>query len=255
MNTIQDKKDKIATLEKNLNNRLIDDRQKQQMREGIKKLEKEITALEKQAQQEEAQQAKEKEAEAVRLVEEKRRAKEEKQAQEAQDKQERLQQEAEAQQKAKAQKEAAEKKEAERLSAEARKKKGKVSEANRSDCEKLIADIRRELSEFTAQNNPKKTKARRKKSSASVASGIIKPIQTIAKREMSQEKVVKIKTDELREARQHFEKGLQKIKLAFGGIQDSNSTILKDFRKQMDTLIKEIEDKQKSLQPPAKKAS
>lgn len=209
----------LKEMEESLSGALPDE-MKKPMREGIKKLKADIASLEKQEAEEADKAVKEKADQAKR----------EKAAQ--------AKKEVEAKQKA----EAAKKEKAEK---EAKKKKGKVTAANAKDCEQLVSDLRKELNAFMAEQAPKSKKKRTKKSSATVATGIVRPIQSIARREMTAEKVSKIRVDKLREAREHFAKGLQQIKLAFGGINDSNSTILKNFQKEMNALIKEIETKQK----------
>ncbi len=220
----------LADMEESLSSGALPDEMKKPVREGIKKLKADIAKLEKQ-QAEAASKAKEQEKAAE--------AEKEKAAQKAEaEKQKAIE--------AAAAKADADAKEAAAILA--KRKKGKVTAENASDCAELIANVRKDLAAFTAAQNPQSKKPRRKKASATVALGIVKPIQSIARREMTAEKVQHIKLDPLREARGHFEKGLQQIKLAFGGIQDSNSTILKRFKKDFNALIKEIEERQKEQQ-------
>ena len=217
MEGITKKKTQLTKLKESLDNKLIDDSLKAKMRESIKTLEAEIKDLEKKeaAQQEDKRNAEAKAKEAAEVKAE----------QEEQEKKEKA----------------------------AKRKKGKVSKQNAPDCAQLIDNVRKELAAFKAEHSPK-PKPRRKKSSATVALGIVRPIQSIARREMTSDKVHKIRVERLEEAKDHFAKGLAQIKLAFGGINDSNSTILKNFNKEMGALIKEIEQLQKAKQE-AKKAS
>ena len=242
--TLAEIKKNIDKLQKNVDNPNIPEKFRKTVREQIAALEKQmkqmsLAAKSAEAQQEKAETAKKKaQADREKLAAEKRKADAEKK------KLEQLQKQAEAEKKAA---EAAKKKADE----VARKKKGKISEVNRAECQVLVNKLQGYLDQYNGKKPKTSSKPRKKKSSSVVAMNIIKPIEQIARREMTQDKVVKIKTDRLEKAKKHFADGLQEIKLAFGGIQDSNSTILKNFKKEMDRLIKEIENKQKDVKKSA----
>lgn len=136
----------------------------------------------------------------------------------------------------------------------AKKVKQKITAENKtkavSDCEETVKELKAELSVIKGGRKPKKKSepARVKRTSEILADGISAIIGRTIKRELTLDKVGRIRVEKLREAREHFSKGLVAMRAALGGISKENDSFIDEFEKQTNEWIAQVVEKQKVAQ-------
>jgi len=135
--------------------------------------------------------------------------------------------------------------------------KQKVTPENKKQvvekCTGLINDLKKVLHQYDATvAAPRRAsraahKAKKRRASEIVSSGIAGTVTRVVKMELSRDKVAKIKVDRLRDARDKFADGLKALRGALGGISSDNEGFIEDFEKSFNALIKTVEEKQKDI--------
>lgn len=145
--------------------------------------------------------------------------------------------------------------------------KAKVTKENKAEaeasCRPLIEDLAKLLESYrmgkpasgkgaagngAAGNGAAGTTERKKKRITTViADGMAAVFRRALRGESTREKVGKIKTEKLKEAKAEFSSGLKKLRVALGGISSDNQSFIDSFEKQVDELIAEIIEKQAEM--------
>lgn len=132
----------------------------------------------------------------------------------------------------------------------AKKKPKEHKEAFKTDCDEVVKDFAEYVEKYNLSKKPKvkRDPARVKRTSEVLADGIAATAGRAIKRELALDKVVKIKVAKLKEAKEHFSKGLSSMRSALGGISSDNDTFITDFDKQFDEWIDQVIEKQKAAE-------
>jgi hypothetical protein len=129
---------------------------------------------------------------------------------------------------------------------------GENKEKVKSDCQAIIIELKGLLNKYNTDKVPTAKRSgkspAKKRASEVLADGISGVIGRVVKRELTLDKVTKIKTAKLRDARDKFSEGLKALRSALGGISSDNDTFIEDFKKEINELIEQVEEKQKVVE-------
>ena len=116
-------------------------------------------------------------------------------------------------------------------------------------CNTIVRQIKQLLIDYEKQNSPKKASspAKPKRVSSLIADGISRSISAAVRKELTAEKVVKIKVDKLEEASDVFQKGLKLLRESLSGIASTNNEFIDRFATQMKETIAQVKEKQKAV--------
>lgn len=138
----------------------------------------------------------------------------------------------------------------------AKKKPKDHKEAFKSDCQETVSQIRLLLDGHNKKKVARPAKpATKKRTSEVLSDGICSVAGRAIKRELTLDKVVKIKVERLEAARDHFVEALIDMRASLGGIASDNQGFIQDFKKQFNDWIAEVKEKQKKADEPAKQAA
>jgi hypothetical protein len=123
------------------------------------------------------------------------------------------------------------------------------NEEEMADCEATISKVHEILRKHKAAIAPKMTvKARKRRASEIISTGMVSVLSRVVKAELSKDKVTRVKPEKLKEARDQFSLALKSLRAALGGIAIDNDSFIQSFKSQMDELIKQVETKQKQAE-------
>ncbi len=140
--------------------------------------------------------------------------------------------------------------------------KAKVTKENKAEaeasCRPLIEDLAALLESYRKGKPAKSaggggngaagtTERKKKRITTVIADGMAAVFRRALRGESTREKVGKIKTDKLKEAKTEFSSGLKKLRVALGGISSDNQSFIDSFEKQVDELIAEIIERQSEM--------
>lgn len=83
-----------------------------------------------------------------------------------------------------------------------------------------------------------------KKASELLSGGIVSALRRVIRPELTKDKVAKIKVDKLEVASTEFKQALRTCRQAFGSISTDSDKMIKDFEKEMESMIQLVKDKQ-----------
>ena len=127
-----------------------------------------------------------------------------------------------------------------------KKKPKENKEAFKSDCTEMVAQIRLLLDGHNKKKVSKPVRpATKKRTSEVLADGFSSVFVRAIKRELTLEKVGKIKLTKLREARDKIVECLEAVRVGLGGISKDNEGFIEDFKSEVNKIFDEVEERQK----------
>jgi hypothetical protein len=131
----------------------------------------------------------------------------------------------------------------------AKKKPKENRESFKSDCAETVAQIRLLLDGHNKKKVSKPARpATKKRTSEVLADGFSGVFVRAIKRELTLDKVGKIKLAKLREARDKIVECLEAVRVGLGGISKENEGFIEDFKSEMDKIFDEVEERQKKAE-------
>jgi hypothetical protein len=220
-----------AKLEKGLINKNLTDAQKELAKTRLAQIETQLANLEKEAATPEAGQQRRSESEKSKEPESKEPAKK-------LDKP-----------KATANQQTMSASDSSQLRVKAKKKPKENKESFKSDCAETVAQIRLLLDGHNKKKVSKPTRpATKKRTSEVLADGFSGVFVRAIKRELTLDKVGKIKLAKLREARDKIVECLEAVRVGLGGISKENEGFIEDFKTEVNKIFDEVEERQKKAE-------
>jgi hypothetical protein len=131
----------------------------------------------------------------------------------------------------------------------AKKKPKENKESFKSDCAETVAQIRLLLDGHNKKKVSKPARpATKKRTSEVLADGFSGVFVRAIKRELTLDKVGKIKLAKLREARDKIVECLEAVRVGLGGISKENEGFIEDFKSEMNKIFDEVEERQKKAE-------
>jgi len=131
----------------------------------------------------------------------------------------------------------------------AKKKPKQHKEAFKSDCNETVAQIRLLLDGHNKKKVAKPAKpATKKRTSEVLADGFSAVFVRAVKRELTLDKVGKIKLAKLREARDKIVECLEAVRIGLGGISRENEGFIEDFKTEVNKIFDQVEERQKKAE-------
>ena len=128
----------------------------------------------------------------------------------------------------------------------AKKKPKENKETFKSDCAETVAQIRLLLDGHNKKKVSKPARpATKKRTSEVLADGFSSVFVRAIKRELTLDKVGKIKLAKLREARDKIVECLEAVRVGLGGISKENEGFIEDFKTEVNKIFDEVEERQK----------
>jgi hypothetical protein len=137
----------------------------------------------------------------------------------------------------------------EKKAEEQKPEKKKMTKEQVDHCKTMIEKLKGFIREYETSNTPKKpVQVHKKRISTVLSEGMANIIKRAVSRELTKEKVTKVRPEKLRDARDKFTAGLKDIRAALGGISSDNDAFIESFKNDLNALIKAVEEKQKAVE-------